>query len=153
MNNWFVKGIVAGIVSAIVSGAYIGIFTMVGEKEGFWTPFGEYAQLITPEGKSVALGVLLHFVFCIIIAMIFGILMQYLFSPDLAIVKGLIYGFAVWLIVFWVVSPVAYGLRTFFDQFKEAHVMYLLNYLIFGLVVGIYVAFSPFKKKAAAKSA
>jgi hypothetical protein len=140
MNNWFVKGIWTGIIGGIVSGAYIGIFTMI-QQEGFWTPFGEFAQLITPGGKSVALGVILHFVFCIIIGMIFGILMQYLFSPDLAIVKGLIYGAVVWAVVFWVVSPIAYGLQTFFDQFKEQHIVYL--------VVGICLALSPFKKTKA----
>lgn len=146
------KAVGGGIQAGLVGGAAIALFLIVvavssggtvwSVLKGAAAPFLG-AQAATPEFAlgPVLLGSVLHFAISAAWGAAFGVL-AYGLSRGATVVAGLGWGLVVWLVMYYVVLPLA-GLGAMVAQTPA--VMAILAHLVFGLALGL--AFLPFQRR------
>ena len=140
-KNVMIAGIVSGVVMAMVEMMYEGIWGA-----GFWAPPTFIAGLFMKSIQTVAipvpllpgalmLGMMIHMVTSIALAMVFVLLVSRFFTSRIAlVVAGAMYG----LIVFGVMRSVALPI---IDpvMLKLSPVMFTMSHMMWGGVIGWFV--------------
>lgn len=140
-----VGGILAGVVfilaemliSAAMGGPFFGPLRMIGS-----IVLGPQALAGTfPLATAALVGLVVHLVLSAIYGVIFVYLLAYIRQLDastgLLLLYGALLGFALWVINFLIVAPVAFPQFTMVDQFWMGFVPHTI---FFGAVLGGYVA-------------
>ena len=126
-------GLLAGLVATVVLSAMMVIQGMMGVMPGL----NVAAMIGTMIGSSVAVGWVIHFMIHVIVggggfAVLFDVI-----PGGNALVKGIIYGIVAWLILMFILMPIA-GVGLFgLDLGIMAPVMVLALHIIFGAVLGL----------------
>jgi hypothetical protein len=145
MKWGFQEGAVAGIVAGLVFAAFemVASAFMVGT-DAFFMPLRMIGAIaLGPEaldpGYSLLTagfaGVVVHLVLAVIYGLIFGAIAATLRGPGAFIGLGSVFGFALWLINFYLIAPAA------FPWFLEANPMiqFLAHTFFFGSVLGLWL--------------
>jgi hypothetical protein len=136
-----IGGIVAGIVFAMFE--MIASAVMMGG-EAFFMPLRMIGAIILGEQAleptyslwaAGAAGVIVHIVLAVIYGAVFTLILGGLRSVFWEIVLGGLYGFALWLINFYVIAP------ALFPWFLDADpvIQFLAHTVFFGMMLGLYV--------------
>lgn len=145
MKWGFQHGAVAGIVAGLVFAAFemMASAFMMGSN-AFFMPLRMIGAIaLGPEALDAAYsllaagvaGVSVHLILAIIYGMIFGMIATMLRGPGAFIGIGSVFGFALWLINFYVIAPAA------FPWFLEANpmVQFIAHTFFFGAVLGLWL--------------
>jgi hypothetical protein len=145
MKWGFQHGAVAGVVAGLVFAAFemLASAFMAGAEALFMPLRMIGAIALGPEaldpGYSLLTagfaGVVVHMILAIIYGLIFGAFSTMLRGPGTFTVLGGIFGFALWLVNFYVIAPSA------FPWFLEADpmVQFIAHTFFFGLVLGLWL--------------
>jgi uncharacterized membrane protein YagU involved in acid resistance len=139
------QGAIAGIVAGLVFAAFemIASGLMMGA-QAFFMPLRMIGAIaLGPEalepGYSLATagfaGVAVHMVLAIVYGIILGEIVAMLRGPAAIIATGTVFGFALWLINFYLIAP------ALFPWFREADplVQFVAHTFFFGTVLGYYL--------------
>ena len=140
-----VGGVLAGVVfmlaemliSAAMGGPVFGPLRMIGS-----IVLGAQALAATfPLATAALVGLIVHLVLSAIYGVIFVYLVAYTRQMDastgMLLLYGALFGFALWVINFLIVAPIAFPQFTMVDQFWMGFVPHTI---FFGAVLGGYVA-------------
>jgi hypothetical protein len=145
MKWGFQQGAVAGVVAGIVFAAFEMLASaFTAGAVAFFMPLRMIGAIaLGPEaldpGYSLLTagfaGVVVHIVLAVIYGLIFGAFATMLRGPGAFIGLGSLFGFALWLINFYVIAPSA------FPRFLEASpvVQFLAHTFFFGSVLGLWL--------------
>lgn len=130
----FIKGITAGSIGAAALYFFVQVF--------YWLDLIKYGQNILAgdvvfSWKPTLLMNLIGFVEAIFIGAVFGILLAFVFSRWLTghyyLLKGLIYGFAIWVLNLGIMDELFKYPRDLYEQPLNL-IVFLLGYAVYGIV-------------------
>ncbi|WP_017930480.1 DUF6789 family protein [Robiginitomaculum antarcticum] len=135
-----IKGMIAGFIATLVLSAIMVMKSMMG----LMPELDVAAMLAGMLGGSIALGWLMHFVIGTV-AWGGGFALIYKLIPSgNSIIKGIVFGLAVWLIMMVVMMPMAEKGLFGMDLGIMAPVMTMMLHIIFGGVLGaVYAKLTP----------
>jgi hypothetical protein len=138
-----------GVIGGIVAGIVFAMFEMIASAmmmgwEAFFMPLRMIGAMVLGEQAleptyslwaAGAAGVMVHMVLAVIYGAVFTLILGGLRSMLLEIVLGGLYGFALWVINFYLVAP------ALFPWFLEANpvVQFIGHTVFFGMMLGLYV--------------
>lgn len=145
-------GVVAGIVAGAVLTVFMAMLSMAADQGDVWRgvkfagmPFlGDRAAQPGFDATAVLVGLTSHFVVSIAWGVLFALLVRG-FSRPATVVLGALYGFVVWIGMFYLVLPLV-GMPDVAEGVPRARAA--LEHVLFGFVVGL--VFAPFQRPRAA---
>jgi hypothetical protein len=139
-----------GVVAGIIGGVVLAIMLAIGalaKRQDLWPVFKAAAAPFLKErafqpgfdGPAILLGVICHFAVSIVWGVLFAVIFFGL-PRGPTVVWGLVWGFVVWLVMYYVVMPIA-GLPLTATEPSE---LPIISHVFFGLAVAL--GFLPFQR-------
>ena len=145
-------GVAAGVIAGLVLALFMVLMTVAGGGDpwlvfkGASAPFlGERATAPGFDFAAVMMGGLIHLAISAFWGALFGLLF-YGFSQGATLGFGILWGFVVWIGMYYVALPLA-GLGAVARE--TPIVMAILNHVVFGLSTAL--AFLPFQRESTAR--
>lgn len=148
LGRWAVTGIVWGVVAGIVFAMFEMIMAAI-LGQGFFMPLRMIGAIILGQGAlmptyslagAAVVGIILHMMLAAMYGLVFGVVVGAVAalrsSRVTLVVAATVYGFALWIFNFYVVTAVA------FDWFKMANttVQFFAHTFFFGTMLGLLFA-------------
>lgn len=143
-NTSWAETIQAGIIAGLIGGALMGLVAMVRSAAvglGFWLPMklisGLYFGVDTLLGDAgvILLGMLTHLVTASVWGVVFAVITKGRLRMASALLAGLLYGAAVWLVMTYFVLP--WANEVMFERVSIAMGWFFVYHLVYGATLAL----------------